>query len=862
MLSKSYLFLLLVLGLAVGSAVLFYNKPANYGLDIRGGVRLVYKMVPLEEPTDATRPAQQLTPEQIREQQLRKTKEMSGNLLTILMNRVSGSLGVVEPTVQLKGDDEVVIELPGYQDVNKAKEVLSSTASIKMYHARTVTSSSKPEMTPGRKYVEEGSERSSGKPVVTFRLASDPNKIIAPGTPEYLEMIRSWRLILQGTDLARAEGEVQGSNTIPKLTFSPEGGRKLEAWCRQNQNRGEMLAFVLDNQVLEISPLQDGAILNRDAIIQGKFDATYVQALADLLNAGSLPVELREQSSESVLPTIGQSALYQITIAGIVSFAIIALYLIAYYLFPGLVALVALALYVLFTLTMLKVLGATFSLAAIAGFILSVGMAVDANILVFERVKEEMREGRKLLTAVELGFKRALPSIVDSNACTILTSLVLVNLGTGPVKGFATTLIIGVAISLFTAFTVTRSLLVFLVGSGLGNNPKWFGLNRQLFGEGMEATANSNPRHIVEKWGRWFAISVLTVVVGFVFIPLGGLKPNVEFMGGTEAVYAQSTPPRSINQILQSLEANGIRGANVKLANSGGRAIAYVTVPSTPALARRDPASADKLARAAGFEPGAQLGLKTIGPSVQAETRNNAIYGVILSAALIIVYLSIRFGIALGGIKNGLRFGLSAIGALAHDVLVVIGIAAIVGYFMNWEISALFLTAMLTVIGFSVHDTVVIFDRIRENLRHPIQGENFAHLCNRSITQSFARSINTSATVMVTLVILILFGTPTPDLKFFCVAMLAGIASGTYSSIYNASPILWLWDRAAGRKHGKDGTMVEEAIHEHERIRAEAIATAAAQPATANGAPAQTYSQVRRRSSAITKSTQTLDEDK
>jgi SecD/SecF fusion protein len=181
--------------------------------------------------------------------------------------------------------------------------------------------------------------------------------------------------------------------------------------------------------------------------------------------------------------------------------------------------------------------------------------------------------------------------------------------------------------------------------------------------------------------------------------------------------------------------------------------------------------------------------------------------------------LAFRFGIALGGFRNGLKFGLSAILALVHDVLVVIGIAAIVGYVLKWEVSALFITAMLTVIGFSVHDTIVIFDRVRENLKRPLQGETFGHLCDRSITKSVARSLNTSMTVIATLIIMIAVGTPTPDLKFFCVTMLAGIVSGTFSSIFNATPILYLWDNMVGRTKGVEHTLIEEARRDQARLR-------------------------------------------
>lgn len=845
--SKSYLFLGFVLALTALSVVLYISRPYRFGLDVEGGIRIVYQM-----------DTAQLKPEQ--RQNLGLVRQ---NLVRVLTQRAAGALGVVEAPVQQKGTDQFVVELPGFTDTALAEQVLGSTASIQFYHAKTVNTP----ISPNRQYEIDTEAMDPKNPAVVFHLTSNATKVIRPGTPEYLAMIQSWGApILEGDDLARAELQVVGTMTQPLMIFSGPGARKMEEFTRRYYNRQENLAAVLDNRVLSIAHIQKDTILKDHAIIEGQFDPVYVQNLVKLLNAGALPVTLNKLSLSTVDPTIGKTALKDIVLAGAISFGVIAAFLLVYYVFPGIVATIALALYILFTLTALKWINATFSLAAIAGFILSVGMAVDANILVFERVKEELRHGRHLLAAIELGFKRALPAIVDSNTCTILTSLVLVNLGTGPVKGFATTLIIGVLISLFTAITVTRSLLMFLVGSGLGANPKWYGLNRQWFGEGMELESDKKPLQIVENTKRWFAISLLTILPGIVFIALGGLKLNVEFKGGFEVGYVvPATGGPSQNQVLANLAKAGFSGSNVKFGMAEKERIMYVTVPVLPGM-KADEAAAQRIAEAVGLPRTAQRTFSYIGPSVQAETRNNAILGVVISSLLIVVYLAIRFGMALGGFANGLRFGLSAIGAMVHDILVVIGVAAIFGYISGWEVSALFITAMLTMIGFSVHDTIVIFDRIRENLRRPHPGENFGHLVDRSVTQSFARSINTSGTVIVTLIILIIWGTPTPDLKFFCVIMLTGIISGTYSSIYNAAPILWLWDRAAGRKRGKEGTLMEEAemaYKEALRIRAEveSVGGPGDSPRTVRDQQGRSYGQVKRRSSVIEKAQRPMDEE-
>ena len=835
---RGIFFILLVLALAAFAGYFYSQKKYQYGLDIKGGVRLTYQM-------DTSK----LTPEQ--------KSDLPGvhkQLLHTLSRRVSQSLGVVEGNVLQKGMDQFVVELPDYTNPDKAREVLSSTASIRFYDARTIATS----RAPYRTYEVAREEQSGGKPIVYFKSRYNPSKLIKPGDPEYLKIIQSWDLILQGDDLKKAsEQMLSAGKYVPEMEFSASGAKKMEVWTRKVLNTGEMMAVVLDNQVLSIASIKDGTILSDKCFIDGHFTTEYVKHLTTLLNDGALPVDLKEISSQTIDPTIGTHALDNMVFAGVASFGVICVFLVGYYLFPGIVAVLALCLYVLFTLAALKWVGATFSLAAIAGFILSVGMAVDANILVFERIKEEMRTGHNLLTNIELGFKRALPAIIDSNACTILTSLVLVNLGTGPVKGFASTLIIGLVISFFTAITVTRSLLMFFVKSGLGSNPKWYALGRQWFGdsalEGASPEAHRKPLQIVNKSARYFWISAATIVPGILFIFMGGLKPNVEFQGGYEVVYSIPSGTEANPALLtENLEKNNIEGTNVKILNtSEGQKLAYITVPLSSELKlRKDVSNLDlqkKIASAAGFNLENQKSFTAVGPTVQQETVRNAVLGVVIGCALIVIYLAVRFGGTLGGFKFGFRFGLSAIGALLHDVLFVISAAAIVGYFFGWEISALFITAMLTVIGFSVHDSIVIFDRIRENLHRPEHQEDFSHLCNRSITQSFARSINTSLTVVITLSLLLVIGSTTPDLKFFSFAMLLGVLSGTYSSIYNAAPILYLWDNWIERKRGKESTLIEESRRFQERKRLEAIQGTSAGDEVGWMPPAG-YSQTKRRS--------------
>lgn len=906
------------------SGFLYSRSSYHYGLDVSGGVRLTYEM-----------DISQLKPDQ-----QSRLPEIQSRLVEILQSRAVGTLGVTEPSVVAKGNTQIVVELPGFTNVDEAKKTIGTSARIEFYHAKNV-------VTPksSRRPYEFIQDENSGEPNVDFVKTLDPSgKHIKFGDPEYQKIIDGWGdPIISGEDLATAEPRANGAGWMPEMFFSSTGKEKMERWSRRYSNDQENLASVLDHKVLSIAPLKEGAILTDEAVIEGNFPASWVKNLTEMLKSGALPVNLTMLSSEKVDPTIGATALTTMVTAGLIAFGVTCLFMLGYYAFPGLVAVIALTLYVLFTLTVLKLINATFSLAAIAGFILSVGMAVDANILVFERFREEMKAGKSLSAAINLGFRRALPAIVDSNACTILTSLVLLQLGTGPVKGFATTLIIGVAISLFTAVTVTRSLLVFFVGSGIASNPKLFAVDRNWFHK-LETKAHSEPLQVVNNAKKWFLLSGISILIGIPFIFIGGLKPNVEFRGGEEAVFAVADNGPTSNQIVENLAKAGYPGSNVKFGtftpqdlivtapssdkltaaktdddkaavvgtaaqieqkplkveafNGGIRATydvpedlsvdtinnnlkkagfdgavaetkpraneqsraAYVTIPPAKEITSlpTDVEKRNAIAKAAGLDPKTSKGYTEIGPSIQKETLRNAILGVLISSGLIIFYLAMRFGIGMGGFVAGFRFGVSAIGALVHDILFVLGVTAIVGYFMGWEISALFITSMLTIIGFSVHDTIVIFDRIRENLHHIQPGEDTGHLMNRSITQSFARSINTSMTVIVTLILLLSFGTTTPDLKLFCATMLAGILSGTYSSIYNASPILYLWDLVAGRSKGPAATLV--GIMQEEKHRTAVITTRGAtqiQTAPVPSQPGQqggrTYGQVRRRANEATR---------
>ncbi|MCS7190309.1 MAG: protein translocase subunit SecF, partial [Fimbriimonadales bacterium] len=502
-------------------------------------------------------------------------------------------------------------------------------------------------------------------------------------------------------------------------------------------------------------------------------------------------------------------------------------------------------------------------------------MAIDANILIFERLKEELRLGKTLLAGLDAAFKRAFPAIFDSNLSTILICLILYYFGTGPVQGFATTLGIGVAMSFFTAIVCTRTFLYTLVGIGVHPSERLFGLRRQLGQEVGEQLGMAKDRFdFVNKRGLYYAISGVAILIGLVFwLGLGGLKPGIDFAGGSELVLqkrvasaAMPAPSQPNAQPTNPQATSPTQGQNPP-AQQTNQPTPEQTQPNNqtpPAAGQTQPANQTpptgtqppraqqpaaptipvsqlppieaslsqvlSLLRGAGFEKvGAffaegnrQLivhvadagvesqqkildALKPIGdlqvvsfasvsPRVRAETVQRAVTAVLLALIVILLYIALRFSIEGGW--SGFKFGIAATIARAHDVLIMVGGAAVLGYLLGWEINALFITALLTLVGFSINDTIVVYDRVRENLRHRARGETFATIVNRSLNQTLARSINTSLTLLLVLIALVIWGAVTQDLRFFYVAMLIGVVAGTYSSIFIASQLMVSWQNA------------------------------------------------------------------
>jgi SecD/SecF fusion protein len=775
--------LLVTIALVAAAAAVVWYVPMRRGLDLAGGIRIVLQAEPGTLPKDA----------------VERANKMAAVIRTVEA-RVKGPVGVAEPKVQRQGDDRVVVELPGRTNLKKAIEEIQSTAQLQFYWLRDVqserNSSAKWEMlTP------EEDER-TGNEIYTFRNTVT-QEIIRGDTPEtqkqiLLKVVNAYDKVknpkgmpplMTGDDLKPvSKGDLDGNNAIITFQLKPRGAQIFRDFTRRHV--GDIVAIFLGDRILT-APKIKTAITGGRGQIEGFMSLPEAQRRAEFLNAGALPVPLRIAASDEVEATLGKETVNQALFAGVLGLGLVLLFMLLYYRLPGVLADVALGIYALLTFAVYKAVGVTMTLPGLAGFILSIGMAVDANILIFERLKEELRSGKTLRAGIDAGFARAFTAIFDSNMCTLITCAVLGKLATGMVQSFAFTLAIGVAISMFTAITVTRTFLHLLVNQRWAQNPNLFGLGTSWFAR------TGRQLNVVGKRNWYFALSALVIIPGLIFWSTSGLKPGIEFKPGTSL---QMTFPRPVTVTEVSGIVSSLGVENTAQISKG--TTAFIRTPLVPGNTPKE--SADYTTRIDGIKaaltkqigPISKVQTSTVGPTVSEELARNAILAVAIASLAIILYLSFRF--AIGGFANGIKFGVCAIAATSHDVLLMTGLFAAMGYFLKWEIDTLFVTALLTMIGFSTHDTIVVFDRIRENLKHRLKGEDYEALTNRSILQTFARSINTSFTVILTLAALAAFGGPI--IRHFYVALLVGVVSGTYSSIFNATPLVVVWEGIAARR--------------------------------------------------------------
>jgi SecD/SecF fusion protein len=793
--SKYQKLFVLVIALAIAAGVICAMIPISPGLDIAGGLRVVLQIDPKQKSDWPTKP----------EDRAAKMKTVADTM----RQRVKGVAGVTEPIVRVENptsdNARLVVELPGAQNKAEALRQLTTSASLEFYYLKDVSTPQNP-LGMWRMEIAPGDEKSyifTGPKGETLNSGKEPDqpKIISEvaGAPAVKPILTGSSLLAN----AKSSFKTSSNEPIIEIEFNTDGTQLFRDFT--GAHVGEILAIFYDGKLLTAPTIKD-KISDGKAEVSGFSSLREATRIATFLNAGALPVPLKVIGKDVVEPSLGKQAITKVLFAGVAGLVLVLLFMMLYYKLPGVLASAALGLYALFTIAVFKVFHVTLSLAGMAALIISIGMAVDANILIFERLKEELRSGKTLRAAIDAGFNRAFTAIFDSNMCTAITCAVLMWLGSPTVQSFAFTLLIGVAISMFTAITVTRTFLHLLVNWEWAQNPALYGLTTGWMSKpGLSLD-------IVGKRNFFFAFSAILIIPGVIVLGMFHLRPGIEFTSGTtfQASFNQAVPLNTVRDAVDAISP----GSEVQLVERGKTAFI------TTRLLSENGEIYDKKMEALRVSLNDKFGLTTkddkgeptfdsvtsVGPTISQELTTKAFWAVVFASVLIVLYLTIRF--AIGGLLTGLKYGTCAVIALIHDASFILGGFAIMGHFFGWETDSLFVTAVLTIIGFSVHDTIVVFDRIRENLRHRQRGESFEQLANRSIMQTLSRSINTSFTVVLTLATLVAFGGPL--LRHFYLTLMVGIIIGTYSSIFNATPLVIVWDKLGERGRTPRRRTVEE----------------------------------------------------
>lgn len=601
---------------------------------------------------------------------------------------------------------------------------------------------------------------------------------------------KEYETVLTGADIELSQAGIDNSGAandyVVQLELSDAGAKRFAD--ATEANIGRPIYIIYNGEVISYPTVQT-VISDGNCVINKMESYEAADNLATTIRIGALPLELTEIQSNIVGAKLGEDAIHTSLLAGLIGLAVIAVIMIVVYRFPGLVSVFSLIGYTVLMILCLNLFDVTLTLPGIAGIILSIGMAVDANVIIFTRIKEEITAGKNVKLAVKGGFQKAMSAILDGNITTLIAAAVLWIMASGSVKGFAQTLALGIILSMFTALVVTKLLLNAFVELGI-DKPKQFGMIKER-----------KVRNYVKNSKLCFILSALVILTGLVFLPINKNNENVghvlnfsmEFMGGTSMTVEFDkvfTLQEAEDQILPVLtEATGVPGSEIQLQNVQNSSSIVIKTPQL-SLEQRQAAEA---ALKDSFTV-ANFSIENISSTVSNEMQRDAIVSVLIAALLMLIYIAFRF--------KDVRFGASAVLALLHDVLFVFTLYAVA----HLSVGNTFIACMLTIVGYSINATIIIFDRIRENLKVMDEKKTgLKEIVNTSISQTFTRSIYTNLTTFVMVLVLYIVGVPA--IKEFALALMVGVLGGTYSSIYITGP-LWYYMRA---KMGKSKSSTKEA---------------------------------------------------
>ncbi len=684
--------------------------------------------------------------------------------LETIRNRID-EFGVAEPVIQREGEDRLLVQLPGIEDPDRVIELLGRTAQLSFHIVVDE---------PGLR--EEILARYNQKlPHNAFLALWRGEK--RGGRPLYVLLEKEAQVT--GADLVDARiGRDQMSSPGVDFQLSRAGGIAFKKLTEANLQK--RLAIVLDDMV-ESAPVIQSTISTHGQIT-GQFSVQEAEDLAIVLRSGALPAPVSIIEQRTVGPTLGIESIKYGLRASLVSLALVAVFMIVYYRIAGLIANLALFLNIVGLLAFLAYFRATLTLPGIGGIILTIGMAVDANVLIFERIREELLKKKTIRSAIDTGYSKALLTILDANITTLITAVVLFQFGTGPIKGFAITLSVGILISMFTALFVTRAVFDLLT------ERRWLARVNMLQVLKQPGIAFLSKRRI----GMVASLIVIAIGMG-TFLMRGSDNFGIDFAQGT-IVQVRFEHPVSTQETRDALSKAGLVETIIQQYGSPRDILIRTTVESNNLDSGNDRGGAalvgEKIADALRENLGVPFEVERteeVGAAVSKDLQTKALLAILYSTVGIIIYISIRFEF---------RFAIGAVLALFHDVLITMGALALTGR----EIQLPVVAALLTIFGYSINDTIVVFDRIRENMKMR-RGRDFAKLVDLSINETLSRTLVTSLTTMVVVLVLFLVGSEVT--RDFAFALFIGVITGTYSSIFVASPTLVIWQQLFSR--GRSG---------------------------------------------------------
>lgn len=717
----AFFLVVLLMGGMIGSTSKTIIDNIKLGLDLQGGFEVLYDVEPAKAGQKIDRDALVHT--------------------TDALNKRINVLGVSEPNIQIEGTKRIRVQLAGVEDQNQAREILGTQATLTF---RDVNDNV---MLDGTDLVEGASKQSfnqNNQPIVLVELKDRKKfkqvteKIVSMAPNNQLAI---WLDFEEGVDSYK-DAVATGS---PKLLSAP------------NVNN----------------------VFNQTGVsIEGSFTKEEAENLANLLNAGALPVKLTEVYSTSVGAKFGEQAMTKTVTAGVIGIAIIFLFMIAYYRLPGFIATITLSIYIYLILLIFDLMNGVLTLPGIAALILGVGMAVDANILTYERLKEEIKVGRSIKSAFQAGNKSSFIAIFDANITTLLAGGVLFYFGTSSIKGFATVLIVSILMSFLTAVYGSRLLLGLWINSGFfKDKPGWFGVKKSEIHDLAQNVTTHDLKTRFDRFDfvkhrkKFYTISTAIIVAGVIVLGIFRLNLGIDFSQGTR-VEIDGGKPLTTEEVKAELEAIHMPTDDIVLSgtNNENAVARYKGVLSKTEIADFK----DHFSKKYGSEPN----VSTVSPTVGKELARNALYALGIAALGIVIYVSVRFEFSMG---------LSAVLGLVYDAFFIVAFFSLT----RLEVDITFIAAILTIIGYSINDTIVTFDRIRENMtaKKRLKTEaDIAEIVNKGLRQTLTRSINTVLTVIITVVALLLFGSE--SIRNFSLALLVGLVAGAYSSIF-ISAQLW-----------------------------------------------------------------------